>query len=437
MIVNVKMESPPIEEPPEAIIPTEIVSSGGQSATITTDATGRLVRKVARRTESWYPQPPPPPPRSTRQRELPTYFASLPPQAEDIPARAKKRRLEKSLPTPKAKKRATTTDKAARKTASPDISVGLPPPTAADGDIVDANTDANFVTDTQPNAVATGNWTLEEDAKLTSAVTNAPKKKHHREYKPDWVAISALVPGRTRKQCSSRWCDFLDPSIGQASGRKGIRWTVVEDSKLKDAVRTHGGKNWCAISALVPGRTIIQCRSRWHEFLDPNIDSANERTGKWTADEDSKLKDAVQTHGGKNWGLVAGLVLGRTGKQCGNRWRDVLDPIIDRTPPGRTGNWTAVEDSQLKDAVRAHGGKNWCAISVLVPGRTNIQCRKRWKDALDPNLDLANGRTGKWAEDEVAKLDHAVRTHGDKNWKEVAALVPGRTKQQCCDRWLR
>jgi hypothetical protein len=46
----------------------------------------------------------------------------------------------------------------------------------------------------------------------------------------------------------------LDPSIGGASGRTG-KWTAVEDSKLKNAVQTHGGKNWCAIAALVPGRT--------------------------------------------------------------------------------------------------------------------------------------------------------------------------------------
>jgi hypothetical protein len=38
--------------------------------------------------------------------------------------------------------------------------------------------------------------------------------------------------------------------------------------------------------------------------LDPNIDEANGRTGKWTVDEDSKLKRAVQSHGGKNGMLL-------------------------------------------------------------------------------------------------------------------------------------
>jgi hypothetical protein len=37
------------------------------------------------------------------------------------------------------------------------------------------------------------------------------------------------------------------------------------------------------------------------------------------------------------------------------------------------GEWTAVEDGKLKDAVQTHGGKNWVAISALVAGRTRIE----------------------------------------------------------------
>ncbi len=72
MVVKMMMESYPIEEPPEAIeeppqaiTPMEIVSSDGQSAIEEPEAivpnetlssgTGRLRRKVARRTESWSP----------------------------------------------------------------------------------------------------------------------------------------------------------------------------------------------------------------------------------------------------------------------------------------------------------------------------------------------------------------------------------------------
>jgi hypothetical protein len=133
--------------------------------------------------------------------------------------------------------------------------------------------------------------------------------------------------------------------------------------------------------------------------------------------------DAVQTHGGKDWSSIAALVTGRGERQCCNRWHKTLDPSIDRVI-GRRVKWTEDENSKLKDAVQLHGGKNWDAIATLVPGRTRSQCRSRWKDVLDPSIALTAGRTGKWTEDEDSKLKDAVQTHGGKNWDGIAALVP-------------
>jgi hypothetical protein len=113
------------------------------------------------------------------------------------------------------------------------------------------------VTDTPPNAGATGAtglWTPEEDAELTSAVAKAKKKLWGKNYKTDWVAVAAFVPGRTKKQCWNRWRDALDPSITQVARRTG-KWTEDEDLKLQGAVQMHCGKDWVAIAALVPGRT--------------------------------------------------------------------------------------------------------------------------------------------------------------------------------------
>jgi hypothetical protein len=206
------------------------------------------------------------------------------------------------------------------------------------------------VTNTEPNA-GTGNWTLEEDSKLTSALTNTSKKKWSKEYKTDWPDISELIPGRTRNQCWHRWNEVLNRNIDQAPPRRTGKWEEDEDSKLRDALQIHGRKNWGAVAALVPGRTNSQCWHRWHDVLLPSSDRKNLRTGTWAEDEDIKLKYAVQTHGGKNWRAIAALVPGRTEKQCNKRWCNVLDPSIDRTPPGHSGKWTAVEDSKLKDAV--------------------------------------------------------------------------------------
>jgi hypothetical protein len=192
----IKMENHPTEEL-EAIIPTEIVSSGSPAMlnpppppsendqalippeTVSNDSdmnpTVIVRRKAAKRTLPFD---------LVAEELLLVSSSSSPPpspQAEDIPAARKKQRLEMPLPT--------TRDEAARKTASHDLSVGLPPPPAA-ADDDDANTDS--LADPQLNArartQATGGWTLEEDAKLSRAVANTSKKRWGKEYRTDWVA---------------------------------------------------------------------------------------------------------------------------------------------------------------------------------------------------------------------------------------------------------
>jgi hypothetical protein len=271
----------------------------------------------------------------------------------------------------------TSIDEAATKTTSHDTTVALPPDADADSDDAEHHhADSDPVMDTQPNARTTGatnRWTPEEDEKLISAVTNTRKKKHS----TNWVVVATLVPGRTKKQCRNRWRNALHPSIALTGGSTGI-WKDDEDIKLKVAIQKHGDKNWAVIAALVPGRSKVQCWGRWRSALDPSIDRTTGRTGTWKDDEDIKLKDAVRRHGDKNWVAIAALVPNRTRKQCNKRWRTALDPSIALTG-GSTGPWTTGEIIRLKGAIQKHGGKNWGAIAALVPGRTKMQCCNRWK----------------------------------------------------------
>jgi hypothetical protein len=115
--------------------------------------------------------------------------------------------------------------------------------------------------------------------------------------------------------------------MNQSNRRTGT-WTADEDSKLKYTAERLGRKSWGAIAALVPGRARRQCRDRWTNVLAPSIDGANGRTGEWSEDEDIKLKNAVQTYGGKYWGTIAALVPGRSEKRCWGRWHYFLDPSI-------------------------------------------------------------------------------------------------------------
>jgi hypothetical protein len=412
------MQEPPVtpttEDDDEASIPAEHVrddpnTNPNQYRTVT------VRRQAAKRTFPW----------DLAADEI--QLALPRPQDEDeyIHEAKRRRRLEEE-PVP------TSTDEAITENTSHDTVVALPPPHAAtDSDREDP------VADMHPNVRTAGasrrRWTPEEDVKLTSAATSTPKKKRGKEYKHDWVAISAQVPGRTQNQCYHRWHDGLDPSVDRVTGNTGT-WKDDEDIQLKAAVRTIGVKDWAAITAAVPNRTQKQCQNRWYRILDPSINQMTGRTGKWKEDEDIKLKAAVRTHGGKDWATFAAQVPGRTRAQCHDRWRHALDPSIALTAE-RKGTWEEDEDIKLKGAVRTHGGKDWRAIAAVVPGRTKYLCYNRWRVVLDPSIKQMAGRRGKWTADEDIKLKGAVRTIDGKDWAAIAALVPGRTKRQCVCRW--
>jgi hypothetical protein len=103
----------------------------------------------------------------------------------------------------------------------------------------------------------------------------------------------------------------VDPSIDRTAPRTG-RSTTDEDNKLKKAAEKYN-----AVAALVPSRTKRQCRKKWCNTLDASIDISMAYTGKWTADEDSKLKDSVARIGVQYYGrchnvltpVLSGLVL--------------------------------------------------------------------------------------------------------------------------------
>lgn len=49
------------------------------------------------------------------------------------------------------------------------------------------------------------------------------------------------------------------------------------------------------------------------------------------------------------------------------------------------GYWTTEEDRQLRQLLK-NGIKSWKIISKHIVGRTPKQCRERWKSHLNPNI---------------------------------------------------
>ncbi|KAI9280767.1 Homeodomain-like protein, partial [Sporodiniella umbellata] len=152
------------------------------------------------------------------------------------------------------------------------------------------------------------------------------------------------------------------------------RWTAKEDSLLSKAVAKYGTHKWTLVSSYIPGRTAVQCSTRWFGALNPNV-----HKGKWTKQEDKLLIDSVRffqmltktSTSALPWNQVSESIPHRTGIQCQARWTEALDPAI------RKGRWSLEEDRQLESAV-AQYGCCWIRVASLIPTRTQRQSRTRW-----------------------------------------------------------
>ncbi|KAI0420598.1 hypothetical protein F5X98DRAFT_331339 [Xylaria grammica] len=160
------------------------------------------------------------------------------------------------------------------------------------------------------------------------------------------------------------------PASRSTDTRDRQRWTAEQDAALISAVAQVSSENpeinWHQVANHLPSRTNKDCRKRWHYQIACKI-----RKGPWTAEEDQRLRDAVQKHGTK-WNKVSGDVGTRNGDQCWKRWNDNLDPAIDHSP------WSGKEDTLLLEAVQMMG-RNWSDIvGRHFPRRTALSAKNRF-----------------------------------------------------------
>lgn len=182
----------------------------------------------------------------------------------------------------------------------------------------------------------------------------------------------------------------------------------------------NGCYNWDEVAnELGTNRTAFQCFTRYQRSLNTKM-----LRGRWTKAEDELLIESVRKYGKKSWNRVAAELPGRSAVQCLHRWGKALDPNI------RRGRWTVVEDMRLTMAVKAYGHGNWAKIQRHVPGRTDVQCRERWANVLNPELNLRP-----WTAEEDEHLLRLVSQLGTGKWAEVAKQMQDRTDNRIWRRW--
>ena len=104
------------------------------------------------------------------------------------------------------------------------------------------------------------------------------------------------------------------------------------------------------------------------------------RRDKWSFEEDLTLGVALsKIYQKKKWSKIANHLLGRTDIQCRERWCNILDPSLEEV------EWTNEEDLKLLNLYRKYGNK-WSLIAKHYGNRTDNTCWRRWKYLTSANL---------------------------------------------------
>lgn len=92
---------------------------------------------------------------------------------------------------------------------------------------------------------------------------------------------------------------------------------------------------------------------------------------KFSKEEDDQLCRLVHQYGVNNWNFVADRMQTRSARQCRERYVNYLSPDV------RNGKWTAEEETLLRQMVEEHGPR-WTRIVQYFPGRSAVNLKNQW-----------------------------------------------------------
>ena len=189
------------------------------------------------------------------------------------------------------------------------------------------------------------------------------------------------------------------------------KWNKEEDQILRRAILYYGPKNWQQISYCLDGRNNSQCFHRWMKGINPKI-----KRDKWSFEEDLTLGVALsKIYQKKKWSKIANHLLGRTDIQCRERWCNILDPSLEEV------EWSNEEDLKLLNLYRKYGNK-WSLIAKHYGNRTDNTCWRRWKYLTSANLSQNYSDTYSGMSKFIVNKEYNINNENGDNSKDTTEI---------------
>ncbi|XP_012937549.1 uncharacterized protein LOC101846210 isoform X2 [Aplysia californica] len=250
---------------------------------------------------------------------------------------------------------------------------------------------------------------IEEELRVKKSIPPEELLANVDPEKVDWMKISKMKFGGSTSwlDCQKAWENVVATKVNTSG------WKKPEENELKKLVAESEDKDWKMIAQqLGTGRTAFQCFSHFQSYLNPEMKSR-----RWTIEEDLKLcsvANKIQAcYGFFSWKKVSALMDSRSPSDCMLRFSKV--------DPGQShGRWAPQEDARLIAAVEMLG-PSWSKVAKFLGTRNMFQCRDRYINALEPNLNLTH-----FTYDEDIRL---LRLHKEMGtvWSKMVPFFKGRT----------
>ena len=170
---------------------------------------------------------------------------------------------------------------------------------------------------------------------------------------------------RSATQCAGRFQAHLNLFLIHSS------WSQQEDDFLRSYVEWYGVGHWSEAVLWLPGHTHAQALHRWNKVLKPG-----RRKGPWIRDEDSALRITVSAFARtRKISMLSDKMKFSNIKLEGLGHHDI--EFCQRLPVS-----CKCEDITETCSIDLP----WSKISAHVITRTDMQCRERWTNVMDPTV---------------------------------------------------